>query len=143
LKKVSIISEVDKGRLKRNRKRIEEAVKSFEGKEIKLTIERNFKKRSNNQNAYYWGVVVPLFRDGLQDSYGEKFSLENAHEEIKRRFNLREVVNIHTGEITHVAKSTTENSTIEMEEYMSEVRAFMLEYFGITCPLPNEQIEIF
>ena len=31
MKKVSIISTVDKGRLKRNRKRIEEAINSFEG----------------------------------------------------------------------------------------------------------------
>lgn len=143
MKKLSIISKVENGKLKRNRRIIEDAIKSFEGKEIVLTIEKKSKKRSSQQNRYYWGVIVPLYREGLINSYGEQFTLENAHGDIKRRFSFREIVNINTGEITQIAKSTTENTTTEMEDYHNEIRAFMLEYFNIKCPLPNEQIEIF
>ena len=60
MKKISIISDVNNGNLKRNRGEIKNALKSFEGKTIKLTIEKFANKRSNNQNNYYWGIVVPI-----------------------------------------------------------------------------------
>ena len=56
------------------------------------------------------------------------------------RFLFSERINEDTGEILKIPKSTTENTTSDQEDYHTEIRQFMLEYFNVNCPLPNEQI---
>lgn len=111
MKKISIISDVNNGNLKRNRGEITNALKSFEGKTIKLTIEKFANKRSNNQNSYYWFVVIPILKDAILNEWGEVWSKEKTHEFCKMQFNYFEKINEETGEIVRVPKSTTENTT--------------------------------
>ena len=54
-----------------------------------------------------------------------------------------ELVNKDTGEILRLQKSTTENKTFEMEDYHKICRDKALEFFNVTIPLPNEQLEAF
>jgi hypothetical protein len=51
-----------------------------------------------------------------------------------------EKLNEATSEIIKVPKSTTENSTTDQEEFHSEIRNFLKEWFNIDAPLPNEDI---
>ena len=51
--KIEIRSSVINGNLKRNREQIKQAIASFEGKEIIITIDKAKKTRSNNQNNFY------------------------------------------------------------------------------------------
>lgn len=141
MKKISINSKVIKGKLVTNRKFIEDTIKSFEGKEIVLTIEKKRKKRSNEQNAYYHGVIIPLCQDGFKNVFGEHFSAAEVHDYLKAKFLFKEVLNQNTGEIERFPKSTTENSTVEMEIYHDNIRAFASEFLGIEIPLPNENIQ--
>ena len=41
-----------------NAKKLNEAFKSFEGKDVIVTIEKRKSKRSEQQNKYYWGCVI-------------------------------------------------------------------------------------
>ena len=68
--KFQIKSNVVNGNLKRNREQIKQAIASFEGKEIIITIDKAKKTRSNNQNNFYWGVCIPLIQSGLKDATG-------------------------------------------------------------------------
>ena len=140
MKKISIISDVNNGNLKRNRGEIKNALKSFEGKTIKLTIEKFANKRSNNQNNYYWGIVVPILKDAIYNEWGEIWSKEKTHDFCKMQFNYFEKINEETGEIVRVPKSTTENTTTTQEEYHLEIRKFAKEWFNVDIPLPNENI---
>lgn len=139
MKKITIYTEVVNGKLT-NSNKIIEAYKSFEGKRIEVTIQRAKKKRSNSQNRYYWGVIVPLFQQGIKECFGELWSSEKTHEHLKLNFNFEEKVNFKTSEVTRLYKSTSENSTIEMEEYQEKIRTWMFENMDIVVPLPNEDL---
>lgn len=143
MKRIEINSSVKNGKLVTNRKFIEDSIKSFEGKDIILTIEKKRKKRSNSQNSYYHAVIIPLCQDGFKNIFGEHFSASEVHEYLKSKFLFKEIVNQNTGEIERFPKSTTENSTIEMEIYHEQIRAFALEYLGVNIPLPNEEIQVY
>ena len=140
MKKITITTDIVNGQIKRNRNLVLEAIKSFEGKTIILTIERQTKKRTNNQNAYYHGVLIPILKNAIKDSWGEVWSSERCHEFCKMQFNFTEKVNEETGEIIRMPKSTTENTTTAQEEYHSEIRNFIKDWFEVDCPLPNEEI---
>ena len=60
MKKAEIITDVNNGTLRRNRNLIKKVIGMFEGKTILITIQLNRKRRSNNQNAYYFGVINHL-----------------------------------------------------------------------------------
>lgn len=123
-----------------NRGLLSSHVKSFEGMDVQLTISKRRKRRSNDQNAYYWGVVVAMTREGINEAWGEHLSLEEAHHILKFQCNYAEHVNEATGEIIKIPKTTTELSTAEFEEYLERCRRFVQQWFGVIIPLPNEQV---
>jgi hypothetical protein len=109
---------------------------------VELVVRKLYKKRSNEQNRYYWGVIVNDFVTGFTEITGQEITPQEAHELLKTNCNGIELNNQITGEILKVGKSTTQLSTVEMEEYFDRCRIFNLEYFGITTLLPGEQAEI-
>ena len=68
--KYEIRSNVENGILKRNRNLLIDAIKSFEGQNVIVTIEKAKKKRSNPQNSFYWGVCLPIIQYGFKDATG-------------------------------------------------------------------------
>jgi hypothetical protein len=142
MKKIQIQTSVNSGRFKRNRNIVLEAINSFEGKDLLITFEKVGKKRSNNQNAYYWGVLIPILQSCIKNSWGEIWSKEKSHDFCKMQFNFIERINEKTGEILRVPKSTTENTTSSQEELHSEIRNFISEWFFVNVPLPNENLTL-
>lgn len=141
--KLSILTSVDeKGIIKRNRNEVLKAFESFKGKGLLLTFEKPRKKRSNPQNAYYWGVLIELTKEAVKNEWRDVWTKEMAHEFYKSKFLFYEKVNEDSGEVIRIPKSTTENSTTAQEEYHSEIRAFLLEWFNVEAPLPNEDITL-
>ena len=145
--KVKIQSHVTNGRMSRNRTDLSDALKQFEGQDIAISIEKAKKSRSTQENRYYRGVIVPLIKAGLKEATGETYSNDQVHDLLKTRF-LMYKVKIKDGEfsgddeyLTRI-KSTTELSTVEMEQYLEDCRGFALEYLGVTIPLPNENLTI-
>jgi len=84
--KYEIRSNVENGILKRNRNLLIDAIKSFEGQNVIVTIEKAKKKRSNPQNAYYWGVLIGLTIEGIKNEWGEIWGIEKTHEFLKGKF---------------------------------------------------------
>lgn len=95
------------------------------------------KGRSNNQNRYYWGVVLPT----LSEHTG--FTINEAHEVMKYRF-LKGWKTVKTNkdymEVEYI-RSTTDLDTKSFEEYMTKVREFAS--IGLSCwiPEPNESLQ--
>ncbi len=142
MKRIQINSSVKDGVLVTNRKHIADVIKIFEGANIIISIEKRKKKRSNNQNAFYHAVVIPIMMDAFKDAWGEYYSSVEVHEALKAKYCFKEQVNENTGEILQIPSSTTNLSTIEWEEYINKIRAFAFEWFNVTIPMPNEQITI-
>ncbi|HPT15504.1 MAG TPA: recombination protein NinB [Bacteroidales bacterium] len=106
-----------------------------------MTIERRKKKRSLSQNAYYWGVVVPLVKEGLLD-IGYRMTTDDTHEYLKGQFAITEVVNERTGEVLKSIGSTSEMTTSKMMDYFAEITQWAAEYLNVQIPNPGEQLKI-
>lgn len=141
MKKAKLDSIVKDGNLAVNRSLIAKTIKFFEGEEITITIEKKFRKRSSNQNAFYWGVLIPIISELLQDATGNFFSSEETHDVLKSNCNYKELISETTGEITKIPISTTELTTLEWLEYIEKVEHFVFDYFSVTLPKPNEQLD--
>ena len=89
-------------------------------------------KRSQNQNKYYWGVVIKELVVKLNADN------EEIHSAMKQLF-LSTVIRLGTLEIPTV-RSTASLNTEEMEEYMSKIRqwASATPEVALYIPLPNE-----
>ena len=97
--------------------------------EVEVIVRKWKKRRTGNQNRYYWGVVIPI----LCESLG--YSSEEMHEALKWKF-LR---NRMHKELPTV-KSTANLSTIEFNNYIDEIVRWASEE-RIHIPEP-EKVEI-
>jgi len=113
---------------------------TMEDKRITLTIgkERKYKERSNQQNKYYWGVVIKELSNELG------YTPDEMHEALKCHFLAdikefkREVNGIMETRTLMVTKSTTALDTQQFEDYMAKVRQWASIQLAIYIPLPNE-----
>tara|TARA_R110002167_G_scaffold81296_6_gene222719 strand:+ start:6889 stop:7362 length:474 start_codon:yes stop_codon:yes gene_type:complete len=149
-KQISIETFVDNGKLIKNRDIIQDAISQFEGKEITILLKRFFKKRSDNQNRYYWGVLIEHWRNLLREEWGEILSPEEVHEFLKTNLNYEEFADPETGEILfneitgspiRRPKSTKENTTFSQEEYHEAIRQLAFNMFGAEIPLPDAKLK--
>lgn len=140
--KVEVLTSVVNGKFKRNLNTVLDIVKQFNGTDVLLTFEKPKKKRSNQQNAYLWGLLYPTTQQAIKNEWGEIWSIEKVHEFYKLHFNYTEKVNLDSGEVIKIPKSTTDNTTTQQEEYHTQIRQFLLEWFNIETPLPNEEIAL-
>jgi hypothetical protein len=99
---------------------------SLEGKDVHVSIRKKQKTRSNNQNAFYWGVVIPL----LCETTG--YTDEEMHEALKMIFLIDKSRKIPT------LQSTARLTTIEFEDYIEKVRQWAAQELNCVIPLPNE-----
>jgi len=139
MKSFETITTIKNGSFKRNMNRIQEAMHSFEGKTLTLSLKVSRKERSNNQNAYYWAVIVVIWTKLIQDEWGEFYSAMDTHDFLKYNCNYEEKVVHDTGEILRMSKSTKENTTVDQEEFHERARRLAMEMFNTEIPLPKEQ----
>lgn len=123
--------------------------------DLVIQVRKFRRQRSNDQNAYYWGVVIPIIQEAIgnlrerethadiQDAVGASTAgLENivdpedVHDILKFQF-LRSYV---AGVFERV-KSTTDLDTLAFEDYLSRVRTWATQELGVFIPLPNESEE--
>lgn len=140
--KLTFHSDVRNDRLQPNvSKLIAAAIKEHNGKRVTITIDRCRKTRSNPQNAYYWGVVLPIIKQAYLDT-GWRKNIEDIHAELRVMFSRKEVANELTGEIATLPCSTTELSTSQFMEYLAEIGQWAAEELGCYIPEPNEQTNL-
>lgn len=105
--------------------------------------------RSDNQNKYYWGVVVKTYLEAMIDTgdttveeVRAKLRLETLvdamHELLKYEFAGCEVVDQNTGEIRPLPISTAKMTTVEMGVYWDKIRAACLDRYGVEVPPPPQ-----
>lgn len=140
-KKIEIITQVKDGKLVGNRDLIEDAVRAYDGKQVKLTIGLCYRKRTDKENRYYWGVIVEHWKRIIREEWGEIWNKEETHHFLKSNLNFEELVDEETGLILRKPKSTTENSTYQQEEYHKACRDLAWNMFDYQIPLPNEDLK--
>lgn len=140
--KVTLTGQVKNGAIKYDSPIISKILKDFEGKKVEVTICNQRKHRSNEQNRYYWGCVVPIIKNTLREA-GNEFSTEQVHDLLKYKFLRTDLkVNEGTGEVLERVKSSTELSTSEFMDFIASVQRWSSDFFGVTIPDPNEQLQL-
>ncbi|MDX8563444.1 hypothetical protein OZ664_05470 [Elizabethkingia sp. HX WHF] len=143
MKSIEIDTRIEGGQFRQNKDFIRDAISQFEGKEIQIIFKRKYKKRTNNENAFYWSVWIPILQRAIHETWGEFRDPGEVHEIIKITCNYEEKPNIATGEFIRVPKSSTQLNTYQWEfEFKQKVRQFALDYFNVVLPEPNEQLKI-
>ena len=97
---------------------------------VEVNFKRVSKKRSNPQNKYYWGVVLPLISKQIG------YTVDETHEVLKYR-HLNTTVG--TDIKMDMIKKTSDLTTKEFEDYLKDVRTWASDFLGMCIPLPNEK----
>lgn len=119
--------------------RIAELVGTLEGRH-RVTIIPWKQRRTDRQNRYYWPCFVVPFADYLRDQ-GEAVTDDEAHAILKDMFLRVTVCDPKTGLAFERTRSTTELSTVEFNEYLDRVAAWLADTFHFKVPEPGEYRE--
>jgi hypothetical protein len=114
-----------------------DAAAKLDGKAVIISIKEPKRIRSNNQNSYYFGVVVKAVTKMFRDA-GNYVDEDEVHEFLKMHVGkLSQNVVTPDGEILKAPASSKRLSTMEFEVYLEKIRAWAAEY-GCSIPLPHE-----
>jgi hypothetical protein len=128
---------ISNGKLRiRNRQSFDVAVSLLKDGNYEMKLERVSKKRTNLQNSFYWGVIIPLCTKGLLD-LGHAVDSDDTHEILKAMFNKKQFVNEQTGEVTHYGGSTQEMTTTDSMAYWERIYQFASEHLNVFIPEPQ------
>lgn len=124
-----------------NRGRLKEWCAHNKEKNIIIRIEKRRSKRSNQQNRYYWGVVIQEVRLGLIE-IGYDLSADETHFFLKQKFNSVHIAN-KDGEALEVPGTTTTLNKVQFGEFIEKIARWAAEYLGITIPSADETLTMF
>jgi hypothetical protein len=114
----------------------ERSIKYLSDGEYIETIKKYYRQRTVNQNAFYWSAFLDAELIVLHNEGWHFRNKEHLHDWNKLTFNTESMVNKITGEIQAVIKSTSENNTVEMEDFMERIRQEMRESYNSELPYP-------
>jgi hypothetical protein len=135
---IESVIEIKGGRI-RNGEAFREEFKHLRDGNYKITV-KDIRTRSLPQNAYYWGVVVPMVKKGLYDEgFDEVKTNEDAHEVLKLLHLKKQFVSKSTGDVIEFGGSTAELNVPGFNDYIERICRWAAEYLGIAIPSPNEQ----
>jgi hypothetical protein len=123
---MTISAQIKDGRLLLDRKPDFQAhLHTSEGKRIEVSVEKYRRKRTLDQNAYYWLILGYIAKDTGQDP-------QSLHEAFKYRFSSKVTI-----KGLAIPQSTTRHDTLQFTEYIENVRQFAGELLNINAPDPN------
>jgi hypothetical protein len=101
------------------------------GTPIRLIVTSDERRRTKEQNAYYFGVAL---RDIAEQAWvnGEQFGTAAWHEHFAEQFAPREELRLPSGRLVTRRKSTKDFSVAEFSEYLTKVQANAANEYGVT-----------
>jgi ADP-heptose:LPS heptosyltransferase len=112
-------------------------LQKLDGKKVVFKLEQKRNVRSILQNSYYHGVILKLIAENAGNKDND---VQLIHESLKEMFIPagKRTKNLFTGGYRLRRRTTTDLTTLEMEEYMSKIRSYFSAEFGLFIPLPRE-----
>lgn len=99
---------------------------------VSVTVQPFKNQRSQDQNEYYFKVVVGMIAEDTGNSK------EDTHEALKSMF-LSKTVHLKNV-VGQIARSTTSLKTDEFEIYLENIRRWAAQQ-GLSIPTPNETVK--
>jgi len=109
------------------------------GKKLEVRITEFFEQRSNRQNRYLWGVVIPLIIAFHKETQGEKLTPDDVYAFLMANIAEYKMVSKEIfGETVFVVqgKSTSKMNTQEFMEFIKKVQQYFDER-GLEIPDPK------
>lgn len=125
----------------RNRRAFDEGVSRLsEDWELEVTVKRMRATRSQQQNRYYWGVVIHM----LAEHTG--YTPDETHDVLKMQF-IPKLLAVSDGNgVIHgeyvLGGSTREMNTIQFGEYMDAIRQWAAETLDVVIPDPDKDAPV-
>jgi chromosomal replication initiation ATPase DnaA len=118
---------------------VQKVIAQYKGKEIDITIGVHKKKRTNPQNAYLHGVVIPMVTDGINE-HGNEVTQSQVKDLLKQKFLSFDVFIDVDYTYETLTKDTSELSTVEFNEFIERIQRWGAEMLGIIIPDPETNI---
>ena len=116
-----------------------EMLQYFRSKTVEVTVKPQGRKRSNDQNAYYWGVVVDMICEAMRQDGNPDLLPSEVHEFLKFRYLAIQKIEPGSGEeIYRIGKSTTKLKTWEFCGYIDNCINFAAQHLHTIIPPPHE-----
>lgn len=139
MSKIFCISAFKDGQLQ-NRTGLVKLFRSLKDGKYEISVTK-ISKRSNQQNRYLHGLLIPEFRKALNSvGYNEVKTDEQAKLIMKSMFLTREMPNESGGKPVHYVQDTSALSKEEMGVLIEEVIQFAATEMSYIIPYPNEQV---
>lgn len=142
MKSIEFVSLVHGGKLVPHvRNAIMVALSGMEGKLVRITISESKRRRSNKQNDFYWGYVIPIVK-AMFIEQGNDIDNDGVHEYLKMHVSgLKEVIKDPSGVRKSIVLQSRKLNTHDWEDYITKIRVWAAE-FGVQIPFPNEDLEV-
>lgn len=111
-------------------------LRSLVGKDVDITIKVHRNKRSLDQNAWEWGIAIPLIAEALGYDRDEREEHEKIHYALVLMCFGTEWDEKLKQEIPKVRSSQL--NTKEFSEYMEWLVRWAAREHGVVIPLPSE-----
>lgn len=106
-------------------------LRKLEGKKVLVEIAEEKRKRSVNQNSYYWGVVVPL----IAEEMGED---DEAYIHALMKFMFLKKTKEINGRVYEAVGSTKKLTTDKFNIFLEKVIRFASMELGMVIPEPDK-----
>jgi hypothetical protein len=114
-----------------NMREVYRGLRSFEGENITVRIDKRKPPRTLPQNAYLWGVVYSTIGDFTG------YSPEELHYELEDLLHLRTYTDDHGN---RRVKPSSQMSIDELSEYIGKVKLWAWHTLNLYIPDPNDPV---
>lgn len=117
-----------------------ELPEEYNNQQVEIEIIKGKKKRSINQNNWYYGIALPIIIQAIEETTGELYTKEDLHEfHLEKVLEATKVVKETLGEtiITYTHKRTSDMTTVEFMNFKNKIQVYWAER-GINVPDPNQ-----
>lgn len=105
----------------------------MKGKLVEVQVRPERRRRSLNQNSWFWVAIVPAVANYLSEATGNEFSDDQAHYLLKSVF-----IGVIETPLGPVPKSSKTLTTEEFSTFCEKIRAHCASEWGFTIPGPEK-----
>lgn len=102
--------------------------------EVEITIVRDAEKKTTQQLRYFYGIVLPIVKQALEDLQGEPLSKGEAITFLKTKFFFEEVES--GNKFVKLPMSFARATQLEIRKFIQDVIEFSRDILDVTIPEP-------
>ena len=107
--------------------------------DVEICLTRIDAKKTVPQLAYFFGVVLPIVKEQLEELEGTTMTKDDVMTILKSLFLYEEI--LFEGEFKKVPMSLSKAKKSEINRFIQDVMDFARDMLGVEIPEPNKEIE--